>query len=121
MQPYRDGFLVTDGRRGAAVPSGKVGREVDSGAPLLVDVEAGCDERLFGLAQADFPEGEPVGAPALPGTGQLLVADRHGGLDLVVDELDQPSSLDFIHGSAYVVTLTGEVWVIPHVCRCLDD
>ncbi|MFL6096245.1 MAG: hypothetical protein ACJ71Y_12410, partial [Blastococcus sp.] len=40
-------------------------RDVASGAPLLVDVER-CGHRLFGLAQGDFPEGQPPGSPALP-------------------------------------------------------
>jgi len=92
-------------------------REVASGAPLLVDVERGCGSRLFGLAQGEFPDGEPAGTPALPETGQLLVADRHGGFRLVVDGLDRPTSLEIVGKTAYVVTLDGDVWEIPHVCH----
>jgi hypothetical protein len=91
-------------------------REVASGAPLLVDVEFGCDHRLFGLGQGDFPEGQDEGAPALPNTGELRVADWDGSLHLVVGGLDQPTSLEIIGDAAYVVTLGGTVVVIPGVC-----
>jgi hypothetical protein len=90
-------------------------RVVAGGASLLVDVEL-CGRRVFGLGQGEFPEGQPPGAPALPGTGELRVADRHGDLDLIVDGLDQPTSLTFIGDAAYVVTLGGDVWKIPGVC-----
>jgi hypothetical protein len=91
-------------------------RDVAAGAPLLVDVEFGCDHRLFGLGQGDFPEGQPDGSPALPDTGELRVADRDGALQLVVGQLDRPTSLEFIGDTAFVVTLEGEVWAIPGVC-----
>jgi hypothetical protein len=95
-------------------------REVASGAPLLVDVER-CGHRLFGLAQGDFPEGNPPGSPALPNTGELRVADD-GELRLLVSGLDQPTSLTFIGDTAYVVTLGGDVWTIADVCpRGHDD
>jgi hypothetical protein len=90
-------------------------RDVASGAPLPVDVER-CGHRLFALAQGDFPEGQPPGSPALPDTGELRVADGNGGLRLLVGGLDRPTSLTFIGGTAYVVTLDGEVWTIADVC-----
>jgi hypothetical protein len=43
------------------------------------------------------------------------VADD-GHFRLVVDDLDRPTSLEFIGDTAYVVTLGGEVWRIPDVC-----
>ena len=91
-------------------------REVATGAPLLVDVEL-CGDRIFGLGQGEFPEDQPPGAPALPGTGELRVADGHGDLHLVAGGLDQPTSLTFIEDAAYVVTLGGDVWKIPDVCH----
>jgi sugar lactone lactonase YvrE len=94
-------------------------REVAGGAPLLVDVER-CGHQLFGLAQGDFPEGADAGAPALPETGELRVADD-GELRLLVEGLDRPSSLTFIGDTAYVVTLGGEVWTVPDVCDRHDD
>ena len=82
---------------------------VASGGRLLVDVEAGRDS-LYALAQGDFPEGAMEGLPALPDTGQLLVADRDGGFDVVAAGLDRPTSMDIVDGNAYVVTYDGEVW-----------
>jgi hypothetical protein len=90
-------------------------RDVASGAPLLVDVELGCGGRLFGLAQGQFPVGEPPATPAIEGTGQLRVADD-GHFRLVVDDLDRPTSLEIVDDTAYVVTLGGEVWRIGDVC-----
>jgi len=90
-------------------------RQVASGAPLLVDVELGCGGRVFALAQGQFPVGQPPATPAIEGTGQLRVADD-GHFRLVVDGLDQPTSLEIVGDTAYVVTLGGEVWRIPDVC-----
>jgi hypothetical protein len=84
---------------------------VASGGRLLIDVEAGR-HALYALAQGDFPEGAPEGSPALPDTGQLLVADRDGGFDVVAGGLDRPTSLEVIDGNAYVVTYDGEIWRI---------
>src|SRR5918998_1058063 len=84
---------------------------VASGGRLLIDVEAGR-HALYALAHGDFPEGAPEGSPALPDTGQLLVADRDGGLDVVTGGLDRPTSLEVVDGNAYVVTYDGEVWRI---------
>jgi len=170
LQPYRGGFLVTDGHHnrvlfvtldGAVhqvvqlpnvVPTGldvrrstvylaEAGpvphrpgdgravsfegttspdlREVASGAALLVDVERGCGE-LFGLSQGDFPVGQPPATPAIAGTGSLRVADD-GTFRLVVDQLDRPTSLEFIGDTAYVVTLGGEVWRIEDACNDHED
>jgi hypothetical protein len=82
---------------------------VASGGRLLIDVEAGR-HALYALAQGDFPEGAPEGSPALPDTGQLLVANRDGGLDVVAGGLDRPTSMELVDGNAYVVTYDGEVW-----------
>jgi hypothetical protein len=162
MQPYRGGFLVTDGHHnrllrvgldGAVrelvafpnvVPTGiaTVGRsvyvaqagpvphqpgdgrivraeprtgrvvEVASGAPLLVDVELGPRRALYALSQGHFTAGNPEGSPADPGTGALVRTGRHGRLTPVARGLDRPSSLEFVRGSAYVVTLSGQIWTI---------
>ena len=81
---------------------------VASGGPLLVDVEAGRDA-LYALAQGDFPEGAPEGAPALPDAGQLLVANRDGGFDVVAAGLDRRTSMEVVDGNGYVVTYDGGV------------
>ena len=37
-----------------------------------------------------------------------------GTFTVVIDGLDRPTSLEFIGNTAYVVTLTGEIWKIEH-------
>lgn len=83
-----------------------------SGAPLLVDVEFGPRHRLYGLAQGDWPyEGQPgkEGFPASPGTGHLMLADRHGHFRSLVSGLDRPTTFELIGNAAYVITITGKV------------
>jgi sugar lactone lactonase YvrE len=87
-------------------------REVASGSPLLVDVEFGGGHALYALSQGDFPPGNPEGSPALSNTGALVKASRDGTLTVVIDRLNQPTSLEFIGRTAYVVTLGGEIWKI---------
>jgi len=165
MQPYRGGFLVTDGHHnrvlqvgldgsvneliafGDIVPTGlavwgngiymaeagpvphlpatgkivSFGSEsptatlVASGAPLLVDVEFGLGRSLFGLAQGEFTFGNPPGSPANPNTGELVEVNEDGTFTVITDGLNQPTSLEFIGNTAYVVTLTGEIWKIDGV------
>jgi hypothetical protein len=105
----RDGRVVTvDPRSGRAA-------EVASGAPLLVDVESGRGRSLYALSQGHFTPGNPEGAPADPATGALVRVDRGGTLTSVAGGLDRPTSLEFVRGTAYVVTLPGEVWTVD--CR----
>ena len=88
--------------------------DVASGARLLVDVEYGRGQTLFALSQGIFGGGNP-GDPALPNTGSLVVVNPDGTFTEVVNELNQPTSLDFIGNTAYIVTLSGEVWSIDNV------
>jgi hypothetical protein len=83
--------------------------EVASGAPLLVDVELGRGQTMYALAQGVFGGG-PAGAPALPNTGSLVEVAWDGTFDTVLDGLNLPTSLEVVGDTAYVVTLTGEVW-----------
>ena len=128
MEPWRGGFLVTDGHHnrllsvgldgsiselkgfGDVVPTGlavqgntifmaeagpiiggtEIGKvvaidansgavtEVAAPAPLLVDVERGRGQTMFGLAQGTPTTGGP-GSPADPNTGELLRVDGTGG------------------------------------------
>jgi hypothetical protein len=48
----------------------------------------------------------------LPKTGSLVKVNRHGTFTVVTDHLNQPTSLEFIRNTAYVVTLGGEIWKI---------
>ena len=171
MEPYRDGFLVTDAHHNRVlrvrqngdisvftdfnanvVPTGlervgpavlvgqagpvphtpRTGRVVGlwradgravplaSGAPLLVDVEVGQRNRLYGLAQGHWPyEGQEgkEGFPAAPNTGHLMLADRHGQFRSVVSGLDRPTTFELIGNTAYVITITGKVLRITGLGR----
>ena len=62
----------------------------------------------------------PIG-PADPGHRESVMAagarkvNRDGAFTVVIDSLNQPTSLEFIRNTAYVVTLGGEVWKIEGV------
>lgn len=162
MQPYRGGFLVTDGHHNRVlrvsldgaiseliafsdiVPTGlelrgrtiylaqagpvphlpengkivtfttrtPVATEIASGAPLLVDVEFGRGHTLYALSQGHFTPGHAEGSPADPNTGSLNLVHRDGAMSPIVTGLNQPTSLEFIHDTAYIVNLNGEVWTI---------
>jgi hypothetical protein len=168
LEPYRDGFIVTDGHHnrvlyvtldgeiteviafadvvptGLAVrgntiyvteagpiphlpenaklmslsPKSPTAREVASAAGLdvglFVDVEFGLGSTLYALAQGIW-DGPFEGAPALPNTGALLKLKPNGTFSVIVDGLNQPTSMEFIGNNAYVVSLAGEVWEIDIV------
>jgi sugar lactone lactonase YvrE len=90
--------------------SGSVSQEA-SGGPLLVDVEINRG-KTYGLSQGFFPPSNPEGSPAAPNTGALLQAEHNGTFSVLVDELNQPTSVELIGDMAYVVTLPGDVWKI---------
>jgi hypothetical protein len=89
--------------------------DVAAGSRLLVDVELGPGRRLCALSQGVFPPGNPEGSPALPSTGALAKANRDGTFTVVIDRLNQPTSLELIGRTGYVVTLGGEIWKIKGV------
>jgi len=90
--------------------------EVAAGAPLLVDVEFGLGRSLYALAQGHFSGGPgDDGSPADPETGSLVKVNNDGTFTTIVEGLDQPTSLEFIGNTAYVVTLGGEVYKIENV------
>lgn len=88
---------------------------VASGASLLVDVEFGRGGNLYALSQGDFPVGSEPGSPALPNTGALVKVTGDGTFTVITDGLNQPTSVEFIGNTAYVVTLVGEIWKIGDV------
>lgn len=90
---------------------------IASGGSLLVDVELGRNHVLYALSQGAGVVGAPDGSPAAPDTGALLRADRDGGFTTVLDRLNQPTSFELVGGTAYVVTLDGEVLEIDDVSR----
>jgi hypothetical protein len=88
--------------------------DVASGARLLVDVEFGLGRRLYALAQGEW-DGVGEGSPALPDTGALVEVNGDGTFTVIADNLNQPTSLEVIGNTAYVVSLAGEIWRIDDV------
>ena len=107
--------LPQDGKIVSFQPNSDAVTEIAAGGRLLVDVEFGTGRDLFALAQGEFTPGNPDGSPANPNTGKLLKVDGQGGFTAVVEGLNQPTSLELIGRTAYVVTLGGEIWRIDNV------
>jgi hypothetical protein len=107
--------LPEDGKVVSFGPDSLIATEVASGAPLLVDVEFGRGRTLYALSQGYFPVGTPEGSPAQPNTGALVQVNRDGTFTVIADGLDQPTSLEIIRNTAYVVTLGGEIWEVDDV------
>jgi hypothetical protein len=105
--------LPTDGKVVAFGPGSATATVVATGAPLLVDVEFGRGRQLFALSQGTHSTG-PEGSPADPNTG-ALVRIEGSGFDVVLGGLDRPTSLEIVGDTAYVVTLTGEIWRIDNI------
>jgi hypothetical protein len=97
------------------VRPGQQPREVAHGASMLIDVEQGPQGKLYGLSQGQW-DGVGEGSRAKPNTGRLVIAGRHGDLTPVVDRrgqalvLDRPTSVEFVGATAYVVSVTGDVY-----------
>jgi hypothetical protein len=108
--------LPEDGRVVSFQLASAVTSLVASGARLLVDVEFGRGRTLFALAQGVW-NGVAEGSPALPNTGALLEVNTDGSFTVVVDGLNQPTSVEFIGNTAFVVSLAGEIWRIDNVSR----
>lgn len=104
--------LPEDGKIVSFQPPSDAVTDVAAGGRLLVDVEFATSRHLFALAQGEFTPGNPEGSPANPNTGKLLKVDGQGGFTEVVDGLNQPTSLEFIGRTAYIVTLGGEIWTV---------
>jgi hypothetical protein len=102
----QDGKVVSFGPKSTSTT------EVASGASLLVDVEFGRGRQLYALSQGPGVPGAPPGSPAQPNSGSLVEVNGDGTLTVILDDLNLPSSLEFIGTTAYVVTLTGEIWKI---------
>jgi hypothetical protein len=107
--------LAQNGKVVAFGPKSTTATLVASGAPLLVDVEFGRGRSLYALSQGPGVPGAPPGSPAQPNSGALVKVNRDGTLTTITDHLNLPTSLEFIGTTAYVVTLTGEIWKIEGV------
>jgi len=87
---------------------------IASGAPLLVDVEFGRGQTLFALSQGPG-SGGPEGSPAVPNSGSLVRVNADGTLSVIADEIDRPTSFEIIGNTAYIITLTGDVWTVDNI------
>jgi hypothetical protein len=98
-----------------ALRPGREPREVANGASMLIDIEQGPHGELYGLSQGQW-DGVGEGSRAEPNTGRLVVVGRRGELTPVVDRrgqelvLDRPTSVEFVGATAYVVSVTGDVY-----------
>ena len=77
----------------------------------------GPQHKLYGLSQGQW-DGVGEGSRAVPNTGRLVVVGHHGELTPVADShgqelvLDRPVSVEFVGNTAYVVSVTGDVYRI---------
>ena len=106
--------LPENGKVVSFAPNSPSATEVASGARLLVDVEFGRGRTLYALSQGIW-DGAGEGSPAQPNTGALVEVNGNGTLTVLLDGLDRPTSFEFIGNTAYVVSLSGEVWKIDGV------
>ena len=115
--------LPATGKVVAFTTGSSTATDVAIGGRLLVDVElAGrCDRTLYALSQGIFTPGQPPGSPAEPGTGQLLRVNGDGTFSAVVSGLDRPTSLELVDGTAYVVTLGGDIVKIANATGGCND
>ena len=107
--------LPEDGQIVSIDPSNGEAELVAAGGPLMVDVERGRSNSLFGLAQGFFTPGTPDGSPANADTGELLSIDDNGGVSPIVEGLDRPTSLEIQADTAFVVGLAGTVVRIDNI------
>ena len=84
------------------------------GVGLFVDVEFGLGNTMYALAQGVW-DGPFEGAPALPNTGALLKLEPGGTFSVIADGLNQPTSVEIIGNTAYIVSLAGEVWTVDNI------
>lgn len=106
--------LPEDGKIVSFNPNSTMVMEAAAGAQLNVDAEFGRGNTLYALSQGVW-DGAFPGSPALPNTGALMEVNGDGSLTVVTDGLNQPTSLELIGNTAYVVTLGGEIWRIDDV------
>lgn len=107
--------LPENGKIVAFGPKNLTATDVASGAPLLVDVEYGLGQSLYALAQGDFPVGAGDGSPADPNTGKLVEVNEDGTFTTIMEGLNQPTSMEFIGNTAYIVSLAGDIYKIENV------
>jgi hypothetical protein len=90
---------------------------VAAGPRLAVDVQLGRGRIIFALAQVEFRCGGSgmCRLARVARHGALMKANANGTFTTVADDLDQPSSLEIVGTTAYVVTLGGQIWSIEDI------
>lgn len=88
--------------------------EVASGLRLLVDVEFRPGRSLYALSHGAW-NGQYEGSPAFLNTGALARVNEDGTFTILVDHLNQPTSLEFIGNTAYVTLLSGSILKIENL------
>ena len=107
-----DPHLPQTGKVVSFGPKSSTVTEVASGVPWVLDVQFGLGRTLYALSFGTFdPNTESLNL-AVPNTGALVKVNGDGTFTVVVHGLNQPTSLQFIENKFYVVTLTGEIWMI---------
>jgi hypothetical protein len=109
-----DPHLLQAGKVVAFEPKSPTATEVASGVPFLLDVEFGGGGGLYALSHGTF---DPITKGAVPNTGALVKVNGNATFKVLTDGLNQPTSLEFIGNTAYVVTLTGDIWKIDGVSK----
>ena len=94
--------------------------DVAAGISMIVGAAFGPHGRLYALSQGIAPAGIQPGEQASPNTGRLLRVNYDGSFTILADTLDRPTSLNFVCDTAYIVTLTGEVWKVRDVGELAD-
>ena len=87
---------------------------IASGLRLLIDVEFHPGRSLYALSHGTW-NGAFEGSPAFPNTGALARVNDDGTFTILVDALNQPTSLEFIGDTAYVTLLGGSILKIENL------
>lgn len=107
-----DPHLPQTGKVVSFGPKSTTATEVASGIPWALDLQFGRGRTLYALSFGTFDPNTEALNLAVPNTGALAKVNGDGTFTVVVHGLNQPTSLQFIGNTAYVVTLTGEIWRI---------
>jgi len=94
--------------------NGRPARDIASGYSVMVDVAVN-DDALYAISQGDSPGQVEPATPAKPDSGKLLRVKRDGTFEVLVDQLNRPTSVHFVDDVALIVTLNGEVWRIDDI------
>ncbi|MGE3794511.1 MAG: ScyD/ScyE family protein [Dehalococcoidia bacterium] len=103
-----------DGRVWAlTLPEGEASL-VAAGVPFIIDVEKGPSSRLYALSFGTQPT-EPEGPPADPFSGKVLLVREDGTFGTLVANLTMPTTLEIVGDTAFVTTMSGDVWRIDNI------